>query len=325
VPLHFLGARRIADVARLPGQLRTQLQRQRPALLQTFLWHANVLGPLAARGLVADENKKNRVPIVTGLRVAEPRRRWRWPLERWAARWSDRHAAVSEGVARFARERIGLAAEKIVVISNGVDVARYPAPPIDPQSLGVRHGRRFLLFVGRLDKQDQKGASQLIEHAPALLNKLEQHDLVMVGEGPMTETLRRRSAKLGLQNRVHWLGWRSDLPAILAAADVLIAPSRWEGMSNVVLEAMVSGKPIVAQAAEGIFELLGKQPLQVAALNDWLGFIDRIAVVASDVELQSRLGEGNRRWAEMHFGLDRAVGAYERLYLSLIEAPQGYP
>jgi len=322
VPVRFFDACGVCDGFRVLRQLRNEFRRQRPALVQTFLWHANVLGTLAARALANPANHQSRVPIVTGLRVAEPVRRWRRPIERWAGRWADRHVAVSEGVARFARERIGLAAEKIVVIPNGVDVERFPAPAIDPQSLGVRPGRRFLLFVGRLDKQDQKGASQLIEYAPMLLNKLEEHDLVLVGDGPAAEALRRRTAQLGLQDRVHWLGWRGDLPGILAAADLLIAPSRWEGMSNIVLEAMASGKPVVARAAEGISELLADQPEQKFAIHDWLGFIDRIVVVASDVALQLRLGKLNRAKAEISFRLDQTIARYERLYADLIEGSQ---
>jgi starch synthase (maltosyl-transferring) len=318
VPVRFFDARGLRDAWRTVRQLRDALREQRPAVVQTFLWHANVLGPLAARKLFLEGDPTSRVPIVSGLRVAEPGRLWRRPLERWAGRWAARHVAVSEGVGRFARERIGLAAEKVLVIPNGVDVERFPAPAIDPESLGVRHGRRLLLFVGRLDKPDQKGASLLIEHAARLLEQLESHDLVMIGDGPAGAALRRCAAKLGVQDRVHWLGWRDDLPAILAAADLLIAPSRWEGMSNVVLEAMASRKPVVAFAAEGISELLSNDPQQVAARDDWPGLIDRVVEIVGDISPQQRLGEINRRRIESDFRLDPVVTAYERLYEHLI-------
>ena len=145
---------------------------------------------------------------------------------------------------------------------------------------------------------------------------------MMVGDGPLAEALRRRAARLSLQDRIHWLGWRSDLPAILAAADLLIAPSRWEGMPNVVLEAMASGKPVVAQAAEGISELLVDRPEQTAANNDWLGFIERIVVVAGDETLQLRLGKLNRERAESHFRLAEIIARYERLFADAIEGSQ---
>jgi glycosyltransferase involved in cell wall biosynthesis len=324
VPVCFLGARRIVDACRVLGRLRSELRRQRPALVQTFLWHANVWGPIAARRLAAQHAPMSYVPIVTGLRVAEPRRRWRRPLERWAGRWAARHVAVSEGVARFAREQVGLAAEKILVIPNGIDVKRIPALPIDPPRLGLRAGRRFLLFVGRLDSDDQKGAARLLEDARSLLNRLEEHDLVFVGDGPRLDALRRRAGELGVQDRIHWLGWRSDLPAIIAAAEMLVAPSRWEGMSNTVLEAMAGGKPVVALQSEGIAELLGdlvqqhSAAPQVVSAGDWLGFIDRIAAIAGDAELCKRLGAANRARAESKFRLADVVIAYERLYWQLI-------
>lgn len=318
VSVEFLGARGIFDLPAVLLRLRAALRERRPAIVQTFLWHANVLGPLAARGIRGEQNRR-RAAIVTGLRVAEPRRRWRWPLERWAGRWVDRHLAVSEGVARFAIERVGLPAEKIVVISNGIEIDRFPASPADPESLGVRRGRRFLLCVGRLSRDDQKGIAGLLEHVPRLLGQLEAYDLVVVGDGPMFEPLRRRTAELGLQDRVHWLGWRGDVPTIIAAGEMLLSPSQWEGMSNVVMEAMASGKPVVLQAAEGTTDLLDDHPEQVAAAGDWPNFLARIAKLAADPALRAKLGAINRERIESRFRFEQVVARYERLYLELLE------
>jgi glycosyltransferase involved in cell wall biosynthesis len=85
---------------------------------------------------------------------------------------------------------------------------------------------------------------------------------------------------------------------------------------------LASGKPIVAQGAEGIAELLADQPEQIVPLGDWPGFVDRIGVVASDLPLQLKLGKINRQRAESHFRLDQVIASYERLYSSLIEASQ---
>ena len=206
------------------------------------------------------------------------------------------------------RERIGLDGGKIVVIPGGVDIDRFPAAPFDPRQLGVPATRRFLLFVGRLDADDQKGASRLLDNARSLLDRLPEYDLVLVGDGSAAAALRRRTAELGLQDRLHWLGWRSDVPEIIAAADMLLAPSRWEGMSNVVLEAMASGKPIVAQNAEGIADLFfdgaaarrrsseGKVAFdrQAVAIGDLHGFNDRIAAITANPTLKAQLGLLNR-------------------------------
>src|SRR5690606_28347096 len=81
--------------------------------------------------------------------------------------------------------------------------------------------------------------------------------LVVVGEGPEGASLRAASRRDEAAARhVHWLGQRHDVPALLKAADVLVLPSRWEGMPNVILEAMAAGRPVVATAVEGSRELV---------------------------------------------------------------------
>ena len=160
IGVEFFDGRGSLGAWQVTRQLGDRLRVWQPDLVQTFLWHANVLGTLAAHAAGVSH-------IVTGLRVAEPGRRWRRPLERWASRRAERHVAVSRGVADFARERIGLAAEKIVVIPNGIDLQQYPAIPADLRPLGVLPARRALLFVGRLE--EQKGVDELIICALQLL------------------------------------------------------------------------------------------------------------------------------------------------------------
>jgi len=313
VRTRFYGGRGLRDAWSVLRQLRRGWRESRPDLVQTFLWHANVLGARAARQAGVRR-------IVTGIRVAEPGRSWRRPLERWAGRAARRHVAVSEDVARFARERIGLPAERIVVIPNGLAVEQYPAPAADAASLGISKGRRVLLFVGRLDALDQKGARQLVEHAPELLARVPAHDLLLVGEGPLKAKLQRRSAELGMAQRIHLAGWRDDLPSILTLAELLLVPSRWEGMPNVVLEAMASSRPVVAMQAGGIDELLGHEPRQIVPAGDWPAFIDRAAALAGDESLREELGHANRARVAAQFDLWQMIGRYEELYLELLES-----
>ena len=305
VPIHFLGGRGAASAPRVFWQLRRQFRRLKPDVVQTFLWHANVLGVLAAG-----------VPrIVTGLRVAEPRRRWRWSWERLAGRWADRHVAVSDGVAAFAREKIGLRSDKIIVIPNGVEVPR-SVLPADLSHLGLSPGRRAIAFVGRLE--EQKGIVWLIDQMPQMFAKLPMHDLLVVGGGPLESALRTQVERLGLDARVHFASWRNDVPAILAASDLVVAPSLWEGMSNVVLEAMASARPIVAFGVEGMSDAIGdaRSP-QIVATRDRAGFIDRVAEIAGDERLRSALGDQNRARVSERFRVDQMVARHEQLYEAL--------
>ncbi len=310
VAVTFLGGRGAADAPRTVKRFRQALLDDRIELLQTFLFHANVLGALAVRRLPA-------VRLCWGIRVAEPGRRWRdWAARRLLGR-VDRHACVSRDVAAFWARRMRIGPERVVVIPNGVDLARHQAAaPIDWAILGLPADARLIVCVGRVD--EQKNTAWLVELAPELLAKLPKHHLVCIGQGPLLEPLQRRSAELGLADRIHLVGWRADVPAILAASELLVLPSRWEGMPNVVLEAMAAGLPVVATRAEGVCELLGPSAgPQTAPLGDRGAFAANILALAGDASLRQRLGEQNCARAAAEFSLPAMVRRYEALYAEL--------
>jgi glycosyltransferase involved in cell wall biosynthesis len=311
IEVHFLDARRrwMAPIAwrRLKGLLGAQ----RPHLVQTFLFHANILGRLAARAAGIGT-------VVSGIRVAERGSRWHLWVDRCTERSVARHVCVSEGVARFARDVGRLPAEKLVVIPNSVDAGRYcGAAAVDLRTLGVPAGREVVVYVGRLARQ--KGLRGLISTAPDWLGRLAGHDLLLVGEGPECAALRRQCRRLGITERVHFAGPRADVPGLLAASRLLVLPSLWEGMPNVVLEAMASGLPVVAMDVEGVRELLGERAEeQVAQAGDWQGFADRLVGLAADRAGAAAVGAANRRRALETFAPERSVRAYEELWTSLV-------
>ena len=185
--------------------------------------------------------------------------------------------------------------------------------------LGVPAGRRSILYIGRLDRQ--KGLDWLLEDVmPRVFRELPEHDLLLVGDGPQRqELLQKQIDQQELRGRVHFLGWRSDVPEILSASDVLVLASRWEGMPNVVLEAMAAGKPVVATQAEGVMELLGDGAAQQSCpAGDAAGFAQRILRLAQDRTLAAELGAQNQRRAAAEFSLASMISRYESLYESLV-------
>lgn len=313
------------DAPRVFWRLRRQMKRDQPRLVQTFLFHANLLGAAAARAAG--------VPcVVSGIRVAERDRQWHLRWARFGQRWIDRHVCVSEGVRQFCLRQGGLAAAKLVVIPNGVDVARFAeATPLSLASVGLPPGRRALVCIGRLDVQ--KGVEWLLRLMPEVFARLPNHNLLLVGDGPLRGEL--ESIVRGdphLNGRVHLLGFRTDVPALLAASDVLLLPSAWEGMPNVVLEAMAAEKPVVATDVEGVSELLGTAAAQqcVARLahassqtrdSDAAAqaFVEKVVAVTEDSALAARLGQQNKARARAHFSFEALVAAYSDLYLSLVD------
>jgi glycosyltransferase involved in cell wall biosynthesis len=314
VPVRFFDARGLLSAPRVFWQLRREMRSLKPDVVQTFLWHANVLGVLAARAAGVPQ-------IVMGLRVAEPRRRWRWRWERFAGRWADRHVAVSEGVAAFARDKLRVTPERVVVIPNGVHVPAIPVAPVELASLGVPADRRAIAFVGRLDRQ--KGIDWFIEQTPQLFALVPHHDLIVVGAGPLETNLRTCVRELRVADRVRFTGWCSDVATILAACDLLVAPSQWEGMSNAVMEAMAAGRPVVAFDVEGMLDAIGDaESPQIVPRNDHTRFIERVGQIAADAALRASLGMQNRARVGEHFRIDQMVAQYEQLFEGLKVGPR---
>ena len=308
VEVHELGVRSVRDLPRALAHWTALLQGQKPVLLQTFLFHANLAGRWAAQ-------RAGVRWVLSGIRVAEPRRWHRW-ADRLTSQQVDRYVCVSNAVAQFSRRQAGLPQEKLVVIPNGIDLAKFPAADRRPP-LGMSPARRWVACVGRLDRQ--KGIDWLLRTAPQWLVQLSDCDLVLVGKGAEQSSLQRLARRLGIADRVFFAGWRGDVPEILAASDLLVLPSRWEGMPNVVLEAMASRRPVLATRVEGVLELLGAEDeAQTVSWGDSRGLVAKLVRLLTDRPLAAELGQRNRRRAEQEFSIDRTVAAYQSLWSALI-------
>ena len=311
IEVHCLGARGIRQIFSVLERLGQLLAEQQPDLVQTFLFHANLVGRLAAR-------RSGVRRVVSGIRVAEGRSRWPLWLDRLTEKAVDRYVCVSQAVARFSESRAGLPPEKMVVIPNGIDVTKYPSQcPVGLPSLGIRADRRVITFVGRLDRQ--KGVRWLIDAAEGWLSQLPDCDLLLVGKGPERGTLERRCEKRGISDRVHFAGWRNDVPDVLAASRLLLLSSQWEGMPNVVLEAMASGLPVVATDVHGVRELLGPAAdAQTVSYGDSEALGYKVVRLMSDPQVATIFGAENQRRVGEEFSLARMIDAYQGLWESLV-------
>jgi glycosyltransferase involved in cell wall biosynthesis len=311
VKVHYFGASRKLQIPSVYWKLRRQLVADSPRIIQSFLFHANFLGTIAARFAGVPH-------IITSIRVAERGSAWHLAVSRWTSRWIERHVCVSHAVRDFSYAQARLPRDELVVIPNGVDVARFStAVPASLAEFGVKPGRRVMTYVGRI--VEQKGVSWLVEQMPPILAKLPEYDLLLVGDGPQRAMLERVVGSLGLTERVHFAGFRRDVPEILAASDLYVHTSRWEGMPNAILEAMASGKAVVATDVEGVGEALGPGAIeQTVRPNDAEAFVGKVLALVSDPQLRTRLGHQNQERAAQVFGLEAMVGQYEALYASLL-------
>ena len=194
--------------------------------------------------------------ILSGLRVAERAKRWHLWLDRWTNRLVRWNVCVSEGVRQFSARAGGLAEDKLCVIPNGVDAERFAtARPADLGPFGIPPGAWTAVTVGRL--WAQKGHADLVQAVAPLLRETPRLHLLIVGEGPERGQLTQLVTAQRITSQVHLPGWQGEVPGILRSCQLFVLPSRWEGMPNVLLEALAAGLPVVATDVEGVRELLG--------------------------------------------------------------------
>jgi glycosyltransferase involved in cell wall biosynthesis len=294
------------------GRLAASLRGHGPKLLQSFLFHANVAARLAA--------PLAKVPwVLSGHRVAEHQKRWHLTLDRLTSNLATGSVCVSKGVLHFTRDVEGVSPKRLVVIANGVDTSAFDvAEPVPRGSLGIPERAHLALCIGRLDVQ--KGLPFLFEAAERVIASCADWHLLLVGDGPERDWVRRRIAETpGLADRVHWVGRRDDVPSLLKAADILVLSSLWEGMPNVVLEAMAARKAVVATNVEGSEDLVIPNesgwlvPPRDAKELSWA-----LLEAVNSPERCQRFGAAGRRRIEADFSIDRMVAAYERLWAGVL-------
>ena len=294
------------------GRLASALREFRPAIVQSFLFHANVACRLAAR-------RAGRPVVVGGVRVAEREKGWHLLLERLTAPLTAGVVCVSAGVARHLRRRTGWPARKIAVIPNGIDAARFEGvAPTPRREIGVDDEASLALFVGRIARQ--KGVDVLIEAARIVARSRPDWRLALVGEGPSRAEIERstRDDPL-LAGRVRWLGFRDDVPALLKSAALFVLPSRWEGMPNAVLEAMAAGTPVVATRVEGTEELIADgRTGRLVPPGDPEALAGAILGALSDRGEAARWAEAARAVVLRDHGIDAVVARYEALWRRLL-------
>ena len=308
VPVMCLGISRW-NLPAVMLKLYAEFRRVRPVVLQTFLFHANMLGRIA--GTLA------RVPhIVSGIRVADRRGLWRLRADKWTEWMVDRHVCVSQAVADYSIQTGKLNPQKVLVIPNGVDVRRFSeATPADLSEFGIPRNAKTLICVARLDPQ--KGLLDLLDAMLTVWQTNPEVHLLVVGEGPQRAELETRLA-VPAYARAHLAGWRGDVPALLRACQGLVLSSWWEGMPNVILEAMAAGLPVIATRVEGVPELV--QP----GVTGWLVPARSPAALAtaliawSGSSLQAAdFGKKSQQIIERDFTLIASSQAYDRLYNEL--------
>jgi L-malate glycosyltransferase len=301
---HLLGIR--AWRSRLA--LARLLRKQQVSIAQAFDFYSNLMLIPAARFAG--------VPVVLGShrQLGDLLRPRQFQLQAAAFRLCDQVVCNSQAAARRLQDA-GIGQQKITIIPNGVPAEFFActvaALPPEPQ----------VVRIGMISRMNHplKNHDRFLRMAAGLASRFPQLRFVLAGDGPLRPELENLARRLGISDRALFLGERRDVPAVLAALDISVLPSSSESLSNVILESMAAGVPVVAADVGGNSELVqhGKTGLLFHA-GDEQGLTAALETLISQAELRKSLGTCAREVARAEYACAKARDRYQDLYSNLL-------
>lgn len=321
IPVVIFGRKGKLDFG-LVFRVASWLKRERAVVVHTHLFTADTYGRLSAR--LAG------VPAVfsTVHNIVNP---WKGSgrklIDRLFARLSTAVVGCSEEVTQTLATRDKIPASKLVSIPNGIDLQKFSSfsGAGVRSEFGLPEDRPLIGVVGRLHEQKAHGdLFRALAELPQVRDK--QLNCLVIGTGDLQEALKQQVKALGLEECVIFTGMRTDVPRLVAAMDVFVMSSHWEGLPIALLEAMASSKAVLCTRVGGIPDVVidGENGLLVEP-RDVPQFAKRLDDLLQDPALRARLGQRARETVIARFDVSRTAAAYNRLHqqaLGLSSEPQ---
>jgi glycosyltransferase involved in cell wall biosynthesis len=313
----------ISDL-RTAWALHRLLRRERYDIVHTHLSKAGVLGRLAAR-LAGVPVIVHTAHTISFAASTSPLANWFFQVaDRVCAMFSAKIITVSQvNTATYLDHGVGQPAQ-YVTIHSGVETAKYldrSERAACRAEFGIRDEDLLIVWIGRLNRQ--KDPVTFVRAARSIADRLPQARFVMVGEDPLGESLEEQ-VRIAIRNSamessLRLLGYRPDVHRILAAADLVMHTSLYEGLARSVVEAMLAGVPIVATAVDGVLEAVvpGERGGLLAPPSDPVRLADAALELLQDPVVAARVGAAGQAWAKERFEVKDMVKAIDDLYQRL--------
>jgi len=313
VPLRVLPRRRSYEPRRVL-RLARLLREDRIDIVYSLSINTNLYALLALR-------LSPRRPLVTSNRALDPTcGRLTGGVNRFVFRHSDRVVVNSEAGRLFTSRFYRVPPDRIDVIPNGVDVNRFSSPAdaaATRAAVGLPMNAPVAGFIGRASAE--KRLELFLEVARVVASRFPETHFLVVGDGPLLSEMKKRALETGIGHKTVFTGSRDDVPALLAAMDLLVLTSSQEGLPNAVLEAMAAGRPVVATDVGGCRELI------VEGITGFLAdpegpqeLTEKVLRVLSSPDRGRALGEAGRRRARSEFSVETMTRRFEELFLRLL-------
>ena len=291
----------------------------KPDIIHTQLETSDTLGCMIARIL-----KIPSVSTLHTLSVPSQKRtsRFRNFMRRFSLRFfCNKIIAVSE-VTRKHFISLGMKPEKVITLHNGISVERFQHNFAEMRAyrkeLGFDDGDFVLVTVAVL--REQKGIQNMIRAIPSLLNKFPNVRYAIVGDGDYRNPLEELANLLHVDDKISFLGYRNNIPEVLAASDLFVFPTLNDALPTVLLEAMATGLPIVASRVGGVPEIIvdGQSGLLVQPGEPSL-LVDACTRLLDDRDFANALGIAGHEVVVQRFDINRQLKNLKSLYHQLVE------
>lgn len=311
VPLTVIGKSYKFDPSAF-WRLKKHIGQLQPDLVQTWLFAANSYGRAAALSAGAP-------CLVASERCADPWKTWHeFAIDRWLARRTDRIVVNGGGVRDFYAAH-GLPLQKFTLIPNGIDPL--PASTLSREDLlrqlDLPADARLLGAVCRL--WPQKRLKDLLWMTDLLKVVRDDVHLLVIGDGPQRARLERFQRLIKIEDKVHFLGHRADVPQLLPHFDMLLLASEYEGLPNAVMEAMAAGLPVLASDIAGNRDLVAPgETGYLIPVGDRASFARYALKLLNDPQLRRQMGDAARDRVLSQFSVERMVERHAELYRELL-------
>jgi len=304
--------------------VRARIRAIRPDIVQSALFEADVFTRLAAvaSGVAVMGSLVN--GSYEPIRLADPNvTHWRLDATRRIDGWTGRHLVDHfHAVSRFAKDsaerHLGIDSSRITVVERGRDVGRLGEPGLARrhrarQELGIDAGRLVIVSVGR--HEFQKDQLSLLRSLRRLEHRDDWTTLIAGRTGNATGHLERELETSPVRDRIRLLGQRDDVPEVLAAADLFVCTSRFEGIPGAMIEAMAMALPVITTDIPPVFEVV--EPgvnAELVPVGDSEALACRIEAVLDDAERRQKMGARGREIFTERFTLEQSAARMAELY-----------
>ncbi len=288
-------------------RLMRHLQKSEFAVAHAFDFYANLMLIPAA--------KLARVPVVIGShrQLGDLLTPAKFKAQLAAFRWCDRVVCNSQAAADRLSQA-GLPEHKLAVIGNGLPADAFA------KTVPALERREGVLRVGMIARMNAvyKNQGGFLRAVARVAERFPSAEFLLIGDGPLRPELEALAASLGLQSRVRFLGDCRNITAILASLDVSVVPSISESLSNVMLESMAAGVPVVATSVGGNVELGGDGRALLVSPNDEEALAAGMERVLGDDALRQEISYRARQFALANFSVERIREQYNELYSDVL-------